>query len=62
MSVRLVGTGKERIFWVNSDVGFIPVSVTRKPRKLTSHSPNWNFLGLNVHPPLDPISKYLQTR
>ena len=40
ISVRLCGVGNERMFFLKSSVGEIPVSEIRKPRKFRSFSPN----------------------
>ena len=59
-SVMLVGEGKLRMLLMNWGVGFMPLSVTKNPRKFTSLSPNWNFLGLKVQPSLEDLDRNSQ--
>ena len=57
MSVMFCGTGKDLMEEMKSGDGCIPESVTLNPKKSTSLDPNWNLLGLNVHPPCAPRSR-----
>ena len=59
-SVILLGVGKFIMLLMNCGIVLMPSSVTRKPRKLTSLKPNWNFVELNVQPSLEDLVRKSQ--